>query len=361
LNELKVTSQDLNPDIIILTETWCNGTVENATLEIENYKIETDLRRDRSDTANGIGGGLLVYSRQEIKILPSDKHQHSKFNQFCTFSVVTQSEKLNVILIYRPPSSGQDNLLELCELMRAAENNTIIIGDFNLPGIDWKNEQARDAKGKLLLETAVEEGLQQLVDFPTHTKGNTLDLLLTNCPDKVIEVSDSGRLGRSDHCMLKVVLDFEPNCAERVISRYNWSKANIEQMNSDLMEIPWRETLAAETVEGAWSRFREALSETIEKNVPKSGVRTRLKNPWMTREILRLVRKKRRKWKAIKNAATQEEKREYKALEKETANKIINAKRKMEKDLARGEDKNNRKFAKYIKSKTKSKTSVGPL
>jgi hypothetical protein len=33
----------------------------------------------------------------------------------------------------------------------------------------------------------------------------------------------------------------------------------------------------------------------------------------------------------------------------------------MEKDLARGEDKNNRKFAKYIKSKTKSKTSVGLL
>jgi hypothetical protein len=68
------------------------------------------------------------------------------------------------------------------------------------------------------------------VDFPTHTKGNTLDLLLTNCPDKVIEVSDSGRLGRSDHCMLKVVLDFEPNSAERVISKYNWSKANIEQI-----------------------------------------------------------------------------------------------------------------------------------
>jgi endonuclease/exonuclease/phosphatase family metal-dependent hydrolase len=122
--------------------------------------------------------------------------------------------------------------------MRAAENNTIIIGDFNLPGIDWKSEQARDAKGKLLLETAVEEGLQQLVDFPTHTKGNTLDLLLTNYPDKVIEVSDSGRLGRSDHCMLKVVLDFEPNCAERVNSKYNWSKANMEQMNSDLMKFP---------------------------------------------------------------------------------------------------------------------------
>jgi hypothetical protein len=33
----------------------------------------------------------------------------------------------------------------------------------------------------------------------------------------------------------------------------------------------------------------------------------------------------------------------------------------MEKDLAYSEDKNNRKFARYIKSKTKSKTTIGPL
>jgi hypothetical protein len=52
---------------------------------------------------------------------------------------------------------------------------------------------------------------------------------------------------------------------------------------------------------------------------------------------------------------------EYKALEKEIAKKIRNAKRKLEKNLASGEDKNNRKFTKYVKSKTKSKTSVGPL
>jgi hypothetical protein len=52
---------------------------------------------------------------------------------------------------------------------------------------------------------------------------------------------------------------------------------------------------------------------------------------------------------------------EYKILEKLTAKKIRNAKRKMERDLARGEDKNNRRFARYIKSKTKSKTTVGPL
>jgi hypothetical protein len=33
----------------------------------------------------------------------------------------------------------------------------------------------------------------------------------------------------------------------------------------------------------------------------------------------------------------------------------------MEKDLVADTDKNNRKFTKYVKSKTKSKTSIGPL
>jgi hypothetical protein len=239
IDELKVISQDLEPDIILLTETWCNSTIENAALTIENYKLETDLRNDRCDTANGIGGGLLVYSKQDICariyrpsfheykpktlvfchtkrafwacfrenwvfnfghwILPYDKFHHSKFNQFCAFSVVTKSDNLNVILIYRPPCSGQDNLTELCEILRGADNNTILIGDFNMHGIDWEKTQAIDARGRELLETATEEGLQQLVNFPTHTKGNTLDLLLTNCPDKILEVTDARRVGRSDH------------------------------------------------------------------------------------------------------------------------------------------------------------------
>jgi len=126
LDELKVISQDLNPDIILLTEAWCNGTVQNASLTIENYKLETELRRDRSDTANGIGGGLLVYSKQDTKILPYDKFQHSKFNQFCSFSIVTESEKLNIVLVYRPPSSGEDNLTELCNILHAVDENTIL-------------------------------------------------------------------------------------------------------------------------------------------------------------------------------------------------------------------------------------------
>jgi hypothetical protein len=52
---LKVITQELEPDVILLTETWCNDSVSNASLSLENYKLETELRKDRCDTANGVG------------------------------------------------------------------------------------------------------------------------------------------------------------------------------------------------------------------------------------------------------------------------------------------------------------------
>jgi hypothetical protein len=64
-----------------------------------------------------------------------------------------------------------------------------------MPGIDWDNTQARDSKGRELLETAMEEELQQLVNFLTHTKSNSLDLLLRNCSDDILKLSDAVRIG----------------------------------------------------------------------------------------------------------------------------------------------------------------------
>ena len=47
-------------------------------------------------------------------------------------------------------------------------------------------------------------------------------------------------------------------------------------------------------------------------------------------------------------------------LEREVTKKIRNAKRGMEKKMAQCNDNNSRRFAYYIRSKTKTKTSIGP-
>ncbi len=96
---MKVVTQELEPDIILLTETWCNSSIGNAALSLENYKLETELRKDRCDTANGVGGGLLVYAKNNLQILPSDLTDNN-FNQFYSFSIATKSEKFDMFLIY---------------------------------------------------------------------------------------------------------------------------------------------------------------------------------------------------------------------------------------------------------------------
>jgi hypothetical protein len=169
--------------------------VADAALSLAEYNLETDLRRDRNDTNGGIGGGLLVYTRNEIRILPCDSYNDNEFNQFCSFRISTPGEQLNLILAYRPPSSPYMNTAALCDLLKKLNNNCILIGDINMPGINWVEERA-DARGRELLETITEEGLQQLVSFPTHIKGNILDLVITNCPERVVDVSDVGRLGK---------------------------------------------------------------------------------------------------------------------------------------------------------------------
>ena len=71
IDELSCTASELNPDLILLTETWCNDSISEAFLHIPGYELE--VRLGREDTAGGRGGGLLVYSKPGLKVLTLDK------------------------------------------------------------------------------------------------------------------------------------------------------------------------------------------------------------------------------------------------------------------------------------------------
>jgi hypothetical protein len=67
----------------LVTESWCNGNVTSAYLSVPGYDLQPELRKDRADTANGIGGGLLVYVRNGLTVLPIDKNL--AMGQYCSF------------------------------------------------------------------------------------------------------------------------------------------------------------------------------------------------------------------------------------------------------------------------------------
>ena len=127
---------------------------------------------------------------------------------------------ITVYLIYRPPSGGAASIDDLTALISAVEKRSICIGDFNLPEINWEDGHARERAANLL--EAAENGLmEQLVTFTTHTRGNRLNLLLTNIPERVVDVQEAGRLGHSEHTM--ILAKVTTNLRESRIQRSSWT------------------------------------------------------------------------------------------------------------------------------------------
>ena len=108
IDETSCISRDVIPDIILLNETWCNDQITDMLIKILGYELQTDLRRDREDTRNGIGGGLLVYAKTGGNILILDNAVDFNQYRYCTFGVVERREELQVYLLYRSPNAPED-------------------------------------------------------------------------------------------------------------------------------------------------------------------------------------------------------------------------------------------------------------
>lgn len=95
---------------------------------------------------------------------------------------------------------------------------------------------------------------------------------------------------------------------------------------------------------------------------PKRRKRHQNRPLLLNREILTLIRKKKRPWRKVKQS---EKKKEYKQMKKEVRNIIRNAKRRFEKGLADGNCGDSvarkKRFYAFVKQRTKARPTVGPL
>ena len=270
---------------------------------------------------------------------------------------MTGPDQITITLLYRPPSAGPDSINGICELIDASPGKNIFIGDFNLPSINWDTLQAA-GRAADLVEKCSEKFYSQLVEFPTHIKGNLLDLVLTNIPDQVTEIVNVGRLGRSDHVMLLVKLEVAAQEAPTTQMVPNWHKADWDGLKRCVTEADMVTRMEGATAEQAWEIFKTSINTAVDEFVPKRPRRTGNKPAWINRDIIRALRRKRRIWQKEKNRNPSEE---YKEAEWKVRNLIRNAKRSYERKLAKECNGNSRPFYAYLKRKTKSRTTVGPL
>uniref|UniRef100_A0A8C1S6N0 Reverse transcriptase domain-containing protein n=1 Tax=Cyprinus carpio TaxID=7962 RepID=A0A8C1S6N0_CYPCA len=131
------------------------------------------LQKARS---TGRGGGLAVIHRSDLILSPITLPELSSFE--CLAFKCKHPLSTMVFLIYWPPKPNSSFIPEMSNLLSTfctMSANIIILGDMN---IHVNSSTCRFAAEFLQLLDCF--NLTQLVDSPTHTRGHTLDLVITN-------------------------------------------------------------------------------------------------------------------------------------------------------------------------------------
>ena len=153
------------------------------------------------------------------------------------------------------------------------------MGDINLPSIDWNTYTVRPRPqyGKPVNETMLsvvnDYFLDQLVMEPTR-ENNILDLLLTNAPDSICNVSVIP--GMSDHeavtCECNINIKINKKKPRTI---YIHSKADSEGLRDDLtaFSTEFCDTWRSQSASSNWSCFKQQIQIIMDKNVPSKRLK----------------------------------------------------------------------------------------
>ena len=163
----------------------------------------------RCDRVNRQGGGVLsLISKSFVSYQVPLPAVFSRLELIC-FDVSNRTNSVRYILAYRPPDInllGREymSLLTQClEFLFKVKYPVIVLGDFNLPHINWNMSSApQDQLHNVFLDLCVHNGLYQFVDKPTHDK-YCIDLILSNDPSIVSTLAVTEHFSTSDHCSIE--------------------------------------------------------------------------------------------------------------------------------------------------------------
>lgn len=361
--ETAVFINEKKPDVIIGTETWLKPEVNDSELFLDGYTI---YRQDREYKS---GGGVLLAVKQTL----ISQRITTEINTEAVFCKIQNGNKPPLIVgsVYRPPNSPPNTNSELCQtihnIVSKHKNASFLIGgDFNLPDISWKGgafhcKHNTNETNELFLETTLDLGLHQVVNENTREKA-TLDLLFTNEPDLIQNVHVEP--GLSDHEI--VMVEYKTNPTKRKKEKRTiliWKKADTENMKKEIVDFSsrfTREFTETDDINHLWGDLKNNMLTTIKKNVPQKLTTKNPGKPWITTELKRLLRRKKRWFKKLKSSPSEKAKMKYaelkrasQKLSRETYANFINN--------AILEDSNNKQFWAYVKSKNKEQSGIGPL
>ena len=234
----------------------------------------------------GRGLGLVIKTNLALQKL---REQHMKTFQVAKWRVKTKSESLLIIVIYHPSylstnkttnSAFLDEFTDWITMNLVPEKNIFIAGDFN---IHIHNLDTDDG-ACTFLKTIKAMGLQQHVNFDTHKKGNTLDLVFTESRSRIIIKSCIQGSFQSDHCVVLCQTSIESeDIGTKLVTYRNLNDQEQQAIEDEIRTGYQDDQKLDELVRSFECNLREALHKVAPERTKKTT--SRRKEPWFREQL----------------------------------------------------------------------------
>ena len=257
-----------------MCESWLLPEIPSSSIAVKGFRLI------RNDTDSGKRKhGVCVYVRDDLAL----GHVHTDHPN--TVGIVLPEFNLLLLVVYRPPSNTLDMDLELVDFISSMcdRGSVCLMGDFNLPTVDWSSEPpaAASYRDRIFLDCFAQLGLSQHVLETTFVpSGRTLDLVLTSEGERITTVTTLPPLPGCGHVpvgfsMAFPVPDSHPHTFVGETSRRDWFRGDYTSMSRIISEIDWVSEFSGRDLEDAYGHFSDRIHKIMDIFVPSSADRPR--------------------------------------------------------------------------------------
>ena len=304
LEEIQYIINNLDPDLIIFSETWLDDSTPDLNI-FDGYNM---IRKDRTDLFKEkhnkkYGGGVAILHKISIKI--------EKINQMCDdtedilWTKIKDKNGFMLGALYRPDYSKmlqqvnvESTLEKNIRIVTENSKNSLILGDFNANLLQNKKPETKSLRNIFKMH-----GFKQIIKEPTRIDPATgseslLDhIWVTNEFGQIIS---SGTLaGISDHKGIYVKIKRDINHVKPVkkIKVRNFKEYNASAFAKDVqikLEMKKSEMENC-NVNEAVNSLVKIISDTAESHAPIIEVKLSNKKkdiPWYNKDLTDLIKKK---------------------------------------------------------------------
>jgi hypothetical protein len=272
-------------DIIVIGETKLKTTFPHSIYNMIGYKRFTCCR----NAANS-GGGLMIFVKNQIKIINAETHTSSF--QRITLDIQIEQKKFTLISYYRPPEPNNlyNFLDDLEDEIKQKEGRIVIVGDVNID----KNGNTKDARDyKNLLDSY---SLEIVNDCPTrNASSKIIDHMACNFHKDFTIDNYTIHNSLSDHNM--IITSFNDTINRHTLVLREMKRTDYENAKRDLEAALIKSNMFNETDPNKIAlELTEILAKVIQKNTKKVRVKIRQENaecPWYNYKVLQILSRKR--------------------------------------------------------------------